>query len=161
MDRRLLPILNSINAISANYYENGKVIGILNIVSLSKNETSQRDVLGLTAKDINNLDIAAKEQTIKTTMSSNMQVVSWEGVKRKNINGLEVLVSEYHRKALKSDGVFRVRLLQVFSGVNSFMLTISYKEQNASLLQPETDRIINSLAFSKNNQSRKQCQGKH
>ena len=45
---------------SANYYLNGKVIGILNIVSLSKNETSGRDVLGLTAEDINNLDIAAK-----------------------------------------------------------------------------------------------------
>ncbi|MBN8733765.1 MAG: hypothetical protein J0L64_24735 [Acidobacteria bacterium] len=77
-----------------------------------------------------------------------MSMTSWEGTKRSELNQIAALVTEYHRRSLKGAGDFRVRLVRVFAGDRSFTVTVSYLEPVSFLMEPITDRIIQSLKLS-------------
>ena len=130
---------------AANYYKNGKTVGIINSRYYSDLELTQNDARQATVQDINELDAALKENIVKSMKAFGMSVLSWEGTKRSAINGITAFVTEYHRKALKGTGAFRVRLIRVFAGNRSFTLTVSYSEDEAFFLKTITDRVISSL----------------
>lgn len=136
---------NSDLPFAANYYKNGKTIGIINNRYYSDLELTQYDAKQATSQDVKELDAALKEGMVKSMSAFGMSVLSWEGTKKITINGITAFVTEYHRKALKSTGAFRVRLVRVFAGKRSFTLTVSYSEDEAFFLKTITDRVISSL----------------
>ena len=136
---------NSDLPFAANYYKNGKTIGIINNRYYSDLELTQYDAQQATSQDVKELDAALKESMVKSMSAFGMSVLSWEGTKKTTINGITAFVTEYHRKALKGTGAFRVRLVRVFAGKRSFTLTVSYSENEAFFLKTITDRVISSL----------------
>jgi hypothetical protein len=136
---------NSDLPFAANYYNNGKTIGIINNRYYSDLELTQYDAQQATNQDIKELDSALKENMVKSMSAFGMSILSWEGTKKTTVNGITAFVTEYHRKALKGTGAFRVRLVRVFAGKRSFTLTVSYSENEAFFLKTITDRIISSL----------------
>ena len=129
----------------AMYYKNGKVIGIINTHYDSNLDLTQNYARQTTLQDIKELDVALKENIVKPMKAFGISVLSWEGTKKSTINGITVFITEYHRKALKGTGAFRVRLVRVFAGNRSFTLTVSYSKDEAFFLKTITDRIISSL----------------
>ena len=136
---------NSDFPFAANFYKNGKTIGIINNRYYSDLELTQYDAQQVTSQDVKELDAALKENIVKSMSVFGMSILSWEGTKKATINGITTFVTEYHRKALKGTGAFRVRLVRVFAGKRSFTLTVSYNENEAFSLKTITDRVINSL----------------
>ena len=136
---------NSDLPFAANYYKNGKTVGIINNRYYSNLELTQYDAQQATNQDIKELDAALKENMVKSMSAFGMSILSWEGTKKTTINGITAFVTEYHRKALKGTGAFRVRLVRVFAGKRSFTLTVSYSENEAFFLKTITDRVISSL----------------
>ena len=139
---------NSDLPFAANYYKNGKTIGIINTRYYSNLELTQNDARQATLQDINELDTALKENMVKPMKAFGMSILSWKGTKKNTINGITAFVTEYRRKAIKGIGAFRVRLVRVFAGDRSFTLTVSYDEEESFFLKTIADRIISSLRLS-------------
>lgn len=141
---------NSDLSFAANYYKDGKsngeeAIGIVNIRYYTNFNINQKDVRETKTYDIKQLDMVIKDNITNSMKVFGMSIVSWEGTKKYTINGITVFVTEYHRKALKSTGVYRVRLVRVLAGDRSFTLTVSYSKDEESFLKAISDRIISSL----------------
>lgn len=130
---------------AANYYDDGKTIGILNIRYYPQLVISQAYARSVTNQDVQDLDATLKEGAPKAMKAFGMSVTSWGGTTKTEINGITAFVTEYRRASLKGSGEFRVRLVRVFAGDRSFTLTVSYLDSASILLKPITDRIIGSL----------------
>ncbi len=139
---------NSDLPFAANYYKNGKTVGIINNRYYPNIDLTQNDARQATLQDINEIDVALKEIVVKSMKAFGGTILTWEGTKKNTINGITVFVTEYRRKALKGTGAFRVRLVRVFAGDRSFTLTVSYDEEESFFLKTITDRIISSLKLS-------------
>ncbi|MBC8427216.1 MAG: hypothetical protein H8E00_01010 [Deltaproteobacteria bacterium] len=150
-----LPIPDSKLPFAANYYNDvGETIGIANVRYYPNVGLTQEDVSHVTPQDICELDAALKENISKGAKAVGMSVLTWNGTKKIEINGLIAFITEYRRKALKDSGAFRVRLIRVFASGRSFTLTLSYLE-SAGYLKTTTDRIIQSVRLSGYNISAK------
>jgi hypothetical protein len=136
---------------AANYYKSGKAIGIINNRYYSDLELTQYDAQQATTQGIKEFDTALKESMVESLNAFGASILSWEGTNRTTINGITTFITEYHRKALNSTEVFRVRLVRVFAGNRSFTLTVSYNEEDAPFLKTITDRIISSLELTGEN----------
>jgi len=130
---------------AANYYIGGVTAGIINARFYPDSEISQNDVKRLSAPEVFVIDQVLQKQILPSMMKIGIEIVSWEGSTLRTINGLSTIVTEYHRKSMKHDGVFRVRLIRVLAGKRSFTLTVSYMESQALLVKNITERIISSL----------------
>lgn len=131
--------------LSAQYYdESRRVVGIV-FMNYTPNITlSQKYAQQLTPQGVNELDAIFKEGI----SGSGTPILSWDGTKKVNINGLTVLISYYRRQSLMSSGAFRVRSVTVLASQQSFKLTVSYHESEESYLEAITDRIIKSIKLS-------------
>ena len=116
---------NSDLPFAANYYKNGKTVGIIQTRYYSNIDFTQNDARQVTLQDTNELDTALKENIVKSIKVFGMSILSWKGTKKNTINGITAFVTEYRRKAIKGTGAFRVRLVRVFAGDRSFTLTVS------------------------------------
>ncbi|MBT6048897.1 MAG: hypothetical protein HOG49_19035 [Candidatus Scalindua sp.] len=130
---------------SANYYKNGKTVGIIQIRYYPNLDLTQNDSRQATLRDINELNTTLKENAVKSLPAIGMSVLSWTGTKKTIINGITAFVTEYHRKGIKGSGAFRVRLIRVYAVDRSFTLIVSYDEEESLPLEIITDRIICSL----------------
>ncbi len=129
---------------AANFYnDRGRTIALLNVRYYPKAEVSQENARNGTAEEIREIDEILKANTTKGIVAAGYSVVSWGGTRKVEINGITALISEYRRG--DPDGPFRVRLVRVFAGPRSFTLTVSYLESAAAVLEPITDRIVESL----------------
>lgn len=132
---------------AANYYYDNKIVtGMVNIRYYPYLDITQDDSRRCDDSELKALD-SEIFRSIKRDMdlTNDTFLVSWEGTRKISINNATVFLSEYRRNAQTSKGYFRVRLVRVFNGDKSFTLTVSYHESVAFLMQPMTDRIINSL----------------
>lgn len=131
---------------AANYYDdNGKTAAIINIRYYPESDLSQRDARQISDSDVDEIDIAWKKNLIKGVEVFGITVKSWKGTKKVKINRIVAFQTEYRRNSIKSNSVFRVRLIRVFANNRSFTLTISYRESDELFLGKITDRIIASL----------------
>jgi len=129
----------------ANYYKNGKSIGVISNRYYPDFDLTQYDAEQVTNLEVKEFDAALKENIIESLSAFEISTLSWEGTKKITINGITTFVTEYHQKSLKDAEVFRVRLVRVFAGKRSFILTVSYNENEAFFLEKITDRVISSL----------------
>jgi hypothetical protein len=131
---------------AANCYDDGgNPIGMLNVRYYPQLDLSQADARSATNSDVQELDAALKENTLKEMKAIGKSITSWGGTVKTDINGITAFITEYHRPSLKRSGNFRVRLVRVFAGDRSFTLTISYSDAAPIALQTITDRIVRSL----------------
>ncbi len=144
LDLNKLPKVDSELPFAANYYVDGAVVGIINVRYYPKKKITQNDVKFATAADVRDFDQMFRSNMVLITKKIGTTLTSWEGTKKSIINGITTLITEYHRKSLIGEGIFRVRLVRVLAGSRSFTLTVSYLESQA-LLKNITDRIISSL----------------
>ncbi len=147
LDIKELPNVDSKLPFAANYYVGAATVGIVNIRYYPATVITQADAKSLNAVDIRDLDQEIKNIVIPPMEKMGIKFTSWEGTKKRTINGITTFITEYHRKALNGAGIFRVRLVRVFAGSRSFTFTVSYLESQSMLLQDITDRMISSLAM--------------
>lgn len=131
---------------AANYYdETKKTAALLNIRYHPDSDLTQSDTRAASAADILELDTAVRQRMVKVLQTSGASLLAWNGTSRKVLNGVTVLVTEYKRSSPTQNANFKVRLVQVNNGGETFDLTISYRERNEDQLRPICDRIISSL----------------
>lgn len=127
---------------AANLYNGSrKPIAMLNVRYYPAMDVTQDDVRRVTKKDIREFDAQIKLGQEKL----GIPVQTYSGTKKRLINGMTTLVTEYTRESPFFPDTFRVRLVRVLMGGRSFTLTVSYYEGLNILLQPITDKIISTL----------------
>ena len=135
---------------AANYYnDNGDVEALLNIRYYPWIELTQEDVFYATPDEIQYIDSILNEN-ISISMKDIGKLLSWNGTKKQNINGIVALITEYRRYLNTTKDEGRVRLVRVLNGNKSFTLTISYDDrlQHSFMLERITNRVIESLSVS-------------
>ena len=138
--------INSEFPFAANLYDDaGKTIGMVNIRFYPDWSITQADVQTALPSDVADLDKQLRNQLQAAMAAASASLISWDGTRLQEYNGIVAFVSEYARSSTISPGNFRVRLVRVFAAERSFTLTVSYFEPAAYLLGPITDRIIWSL----------------
>ena len=135
---------------AANYYnDNGEVEALLNFRYYPWIEVTQEDVFNASSDEVQYLDSILNEN-ILLAMKDVGKLLSWNGTKKENINGVIALITEYRRYLSTTKDSGRVRLVRVLNDNKSFTLTISYddRRQNSFMLEGITNRIIESLSVS-------------
>ncbi|MDO8680145.1 MAG: hypothetical protein Q7R30_16610 [Acidobacteriota bacterium] len=129
---------------AANYYDdNGNTAGMVNLRHYPDQLISEPEVRQFSARDLRIYDDAAKGQISQSFIGSDLKLIAWIGTSPRPINGLTALVSEYRRTS--QNGIFRVRLVRILDAARSFTLTVSYREDQSTILQPITDYVISTL----------------
>lgn len=99
------------------------------------------------------VDVATYNRNMRVNLESEVKtfgskITSWRGSSKKNINQLNVLISEYSRRSNLISGHFRVQVLRVYCGENSFSFVVSYHEEQIVPLRPIVGKIISTLRCS-------------
>ena len=127
---------------AGEYYLKGKANATVNIRYYSHLGLTQKDAAKIRAEDVEEL---IKESAIDSLLKLGATLIEWKGTEKVIINGITAFITEYKRGALPGSGSFRVRLIRVFAGKQSFTLTVSYNEKDALFFEIVTDAIIDSL----------------
>lgn len=131
-------------ALAANCYDDvGKTLVIFNVQYQTHMDLVQEDVRAATAAEVEDLDKMVQQEAANNPQ---LKVMEWRGTKRRTINGIEALVTEYTRKTMEGgSGDFCVRIVRVFRKERSYSVTISYRLDAERLMRPICDRVIASL----------------
>ncbi len=125
--------------------ETGHTIGMVSARYFPHLDLSQADARAISTGELHQLDVELEKEVRRGVADAGMSLTSWRGTTRKDLNGLRVLVSEYHLHSKDVQGDFRVRVFHVWADQRSFTLTVSYWEPQARLSEPVADRIVGSL----------------
>lgn len=129
---------------AANYYDDSSTTAAMVNVRYYPGQTvTQAESRTLSADDLLEADATFKTELTKGVEASGSELVEWIGTSRREIRGTDALVSEYRRRSV--NGVFRVRLVRVLDASQSFTLTVSFREDQALLLEPIAEYIVGSL----------------
>lgn len=131
----------------ANYYLNDVAVGRVNILYYTMKNFTQQDVMLLSSDAMDYLDRELRKLIQQRLPETGATITSWEGSKRKKLNGVVALITEYHTYDDYDSDTFRVRLVRVFAGDRSLNLTVSYSERHTTLLKDITNKIIYSLSM--------------
>ena len=94
-------------------------------------------------RDFNNL---VKKNITKGVKLAGTSVTNWYGTEKIKIRNKVYLLSKYRRRSVSNtNNFFKVSLLRLLDGRNSFTLTLSYKEKEEYLLKPIIVYIMNSV----------------
>lgn len=130
---------------AANLYDDaGRTVALLNIRYYPEMDVSQTDIRAASAEDISYVNAELHASLTQAAGAGGFEIVSWEGTRRMQINGNDVLLTEY-RRAFPGQSVFRVRLVRVLDNENSFTVTVSYKEDLGRMLEPITSYVISTI----------------
>lgn len=127
---------------AAKLFEGRDSIAMMNIRYYPDETLTQGEVRRVTSAEVREFDAGLQEISARTMGS---RVAVWKGTSVRTVGGLTCLVTEYHRRGVTSSGLWRVRLVRVFSGPRSFTLTVSHLAARDFDLGAITDYIIASL----------------
>ena len=130
---------------AAGYIFAGRSASLFNIRYYPNLELTQKDARQFDEDSISVLDRLIKENIVKAGGLSSYTVPVWEGTIQREINGMSVFITEYHRRPKENDGDFVVRLVRAFDGTSSFTITISYRKSLEGVLRQICDHIIQSI----------------
>ena len=131
---------------AANYYDDtGEIAASMNVRFYPNLNISQASIQKFSQDDISALDSGLHEATVKSIKVFGSSILSWYGTHKQIINNATAFITEYKRAPINNNGAFKVRLVRIFNGNKSFTMTVSYRENQAGLLEPICDRIISSL----------------
>ena len=100
-------------------------------------------------KYFSDADVATYDQDMRVNLTNEVtmfggEITSW--LSKMNINRLNVLKSEYSRSSKLISGHFRVQVLRVYCGENSFSFVVSYHEEELLPLRPIINKIVSTLS---------------
>lgn len=130
----------------ANLYdEAGKAAAMVNIRYYPDMDVTQADARAATSSDIQELDGGLQTAIAQSIQGTGVKILKWFGTSPRTINGAVAFITEYERSSPNNKGNFRVRLVRVFNGADSFTVTVSYRSRDELLLRPICDRVIGSI----------------
>ncbi len=133
---------------AANLYDDQKrTIALANFRFYPAQTVTQEDVAGASDEDLAVFDRSLAAETGKGYVAFGGRITRWWGTRRVRHLTRYLLVSEYSRSGSDSIGPFRVQLVRVLNGSESFTFTISYAEKLEPILRPICDSVISSLRF--------------
>ena len=119
-----------------------------NWLVLSNNKTITLDafVESVVPNYSGNIKFQANLKNDKAQPITTVQVYYWSSeYQQSEINGLDILRSEYRRPTTLLQGHVRVQILRIYCGLSSFSFVISYHEEEVLPLRPIIDKIISTL----------------
>lgn len=135
----------SVLGFAANYYDDrGKTAGVFNIRYYPQQTVTQAEATAATPEDVREIDSELQANIIPGVGSAGNRLLEWRGTRKRSINGLTYLVTEYRRTSSEI-APFRVRLLRLLDGPRSFTITVSYREDQQYFLGTIADHIIQSV----------------
>ena len=139
--------INSNLPFAANLYNTrNQTIGIMNIRLYPDIKFKQQDVSRLTFQDILDFNNLLKKNITKGVNLAGGTVTNWYGTEKIKIRNKVYLLSKYRRSsAINKNSFFKVSLLRLLDGRNSFTLTLSYEEKEEYLLKPIIVYIMKSV----------------
>lgn len=132
-------------AFAANLYDDaGKTIALFNIRYYPEMDVLQSELASAGREDLVHIENSILKNLQRGAEVAGYKILSWENMKRVEINGMIALVTDYRRE-FPGRPVFKVRLVRVINGPSSFTVTVSYREDQEVLLKPITNYIISTL----------------
>jgi hypothetical protein len=129
---------------AANLYDGaGTVVAMFNIRYYPDQTFTQAEVKGLSNIDIGEVDKALRSEIEEVASTLKRPILTWGGTARSYVNEYCTLLTEYQRPS--PNGAFRVRLLRVLDGPNSFTITVSTRTDAGESVKATMDDIIHSL----------------
>lgn len=112
-----------------------------------KSKYFQENISLMSKAEIDDYDQVMQKNIQKELRQVGGDFTSWHGTKKLTINGLVVLASEYSRLTANEKllGHYRVQVLRIYSGEQSFSFVISYHEETLLPLRILVDKIISTL----------------
>jgi len=134
---------------AANLYDEGnQTIGMVNIRVYPDLEIYQDSVMELDADSVNAIDMEIRSAVSEGVTLSGGRVTHWFGTEKVRVNQKFYLLSKYRRRSITNPNqFFRVSLLRLWDGKQSFTLTLSYAERHEFLLKPIIAKIGNSVSL--------------
>lgn len=142
-----IPIdINTSLPFAANLYNfENKTIGLINVRVYPDMDFYQQDVKNMSPLAVKEFDAILQKNIALGVLSSGHKVTNWMGTEKIIIEDRIFLLSRYRRQSgLDPNRFFRVGLLRLLDGKNSFTLTLSYEEKEHYLLYPIINKIMNS-----------------
>lgn len=127
--------------------DNGSPITTVQIYKW-RSDFDQTNVVEMKKNDIDEYDQGIHNQMQSELKQVGGSITNWFGTKKLNINGLVALASEYSRYSkIAPFGHFRVQVLRIYSGEQSFSFVISYHEESSLQLRTIVDKVISTLCI--------------
>lgn len=137
--------LTSDLAFASNYFDElGKTAAALNIRYYPDSDITQAEVKALGEAELKQFDKLMRPELEKGVVASGSRIEQWQGTSRKDITGAVALVTSYRRGG--PTGRFQVTLVRVLDGSKSFTITTSYRTDQAQMLRPITQYIVQSIS---------------
>lgn len=136
---------------AANYTNDfGNPVGTLAIRVYPKLKLTEAEASSGDAAFLKELDAGIRKNYTTGYEAGGGKLVAWLGTKKKSINGSTYFVSECRGLPPKTDGnlskyIFRIRLVRHLNAEKSFVIIVSYREDEQFFLKPICDRIIGSI----------------
>jgi|TARA_B110000503_G_scaffold133841_1_gene211940 hypothetical protein len=132
---------------AANLYNsNNQTIGIMNIRVYPTMDVTQNEVVNLNSSSLNEFNKQLRSSISNGVKLAGGKLTEWYGTEKVNVNGKVYLLSKYKRQsAFNPNLYFKVNLLRLLDGQNSFTLTLSYEEKVKYFLKPIIDKIRSSI----------------
>ena len=132
---------------AANLYNyQNQTIGMINVRTYPNRDVYQREVAQLTPSIMDAVNQQLQSSVSQGVASNGGRVTKWYGTEKVKIANKLYLLSKYRRQSsINSNFFFRVSLLRLLDGSNSFTLTLSYEEKEQHLLKPIINKIRNSI----------------
>lgn len=117
------------------------------IADLEGDCPSQGEVANATAKDIKEVDVFYKRETLQGLRLLNPDgKLIWLPLIKARIGGKYALVSRYKRSSPKG-GLVYVREYKFFLTTHLLRITVSYRENESHLWKQDLDKFIGTLSF--------------
>lgn len=131
---------------AANYYdEASKVASLFNVRYIAGQTVTQKELQSYTAAEMSEVnELLRPELTAGVEMVGN-KVLSWQPARLTVVDGLAAILVDYRRSSPQG-GAFRVRILRVLDGPESFSVTMGYRESSDKLLlEAIADRVLRTV----------------
>jgi hypothetical protein len=133
---------------AARYFdETGKVAATVMLLYDPDTDITQEDIRVSTTAEVNELDAELRKlmARFKSLPAGGFTILDWRGTKKRVINGVRALVTEYKRSPTNNNGNFIVFMVNVFNREKSFQMMVSYRENQGFVMRPICEKIISSL----------------
>lgn len=130
---------------AANYYDDrGNAVGTFAIRYYPTIEITQTEAIAGETRFIKELDAGLSQTVGQGIQAAGGKLIAWLGTTRKAINGSIYFISE-DRVLTPQGDVFRGALVRYLNEGKSFIIIISYREDQANFFTPICNKIINSI----------------
>jgi len=143
-----LPSGKQVVLFAANSVPSGTFASI-RISSVMPPSMSVAEIASLTPTDLRQLRAESLSMWQQTLATQKASLISLHAVTVQTLAGHQALITEYRRSSGLASSPVKVQVNQIFTPTQEIMLTLSYREDEASLWLPVLSKIRASLRLSR------------